>query len=254
MIDLHCHILPGIDDGANNLEESILMAEKAIEQGITHVLCTPHHNNGKYRNSKTKVISLVASLQKEFTKRNLPLMLFEGQEVRITGDLIQEIQQGEILFIDREDTYFLIEFPTLEVPLYAEKLFFELSELGKVPIIVHPERNAYFRKDPNRLLPFLERGCLTQLTAPSYVGRFGKDIQKTAKMMVKHNLVQMVASDAHGITKRPFYLKECYEAITKDFGVEKADLMKQVTSNLINGEAISYPMYVEIRKKKFGLF
>ena len=84
MIDLHCHILPGVDDGAENIEASIAMAEQAVSQGITHILCTPHHNNGKYTNPKSEVISLVASLQAELDKRKLPLTVLEGQEVRIS--------------------------------------------------------------------------------------------------------------------------------------------------------------------------
>lgn len=253
MIDLHCHILPGIDDGAETLEASIAMAEKAISQGITHILCTPHHNNGKYRNEKSEVISLVSFVQSEFDKRQLPITLLEGQEIRITGDLIEDIRRDEILFTDLDDTYLLIEFPTLEVPLYVERLFFELLQMGKRPVIVHPERNAHFRKNPNHLVPFLDMGCLAQLTAPSYMGVFGKDIQKTAKTMVKHNLVQMTASDAHGISKRTFYLKECYEQIAKDFGQEKVAQMKQVAKDLINGDEVVYPEYTEV-KKKFGLF
>ena len=182
------------------------------------------------------------------------MTLLEGQEVRISGTLIEDIHRDEILFTDLDDTYLLIEFPTLEVPLYAEQIFFELLQLGKIPVIVHPERNAYFRKDPNHLLPFLDMGCLAQLTAPSYVGVFGKDIQKTAKTMVKHNLVQMAASDAHGVSKRTFYLKECYEHIDKYFGKEKVEQMKQVAKDLVNGDMISYPVYEEVKKKKFGLF
>ena len=254
MIDLHCHILPGIDDGAETMEASIAMAEKAISQGITHILCTPHHNNGKYHNPKSDVISLVSSLQSELDQRNLPLTVLEGQEVRITGDLIEDIRNDEILFTDLDDTYILIEFPTMEVPTYSEQVFFELKSLGKTPVIVHPERNAYFRKDPNNLLPFLEMGCLAQLTAPSYMGVFGKDIQKTAKIMVEYNLVQMVASDAHGVKKRTFYMKETYEQITKDFGLEKVDVMQQVTKDLINGDQVSFHDFHEVRKKKFGLF
>ncbi|MCR1927182.1 tyrosine-protein phosphatase [Enterococcus gallinarum] len=254
MIDLHCHILPGIDDGAETMEASIAMAEKAISQGITHILCTPHHNNGKYHNPKSDVISLVSSLQSELDQRNLPLTVLEGQEVRITGDLIEDIRNDEILFTDLDDTYILIEFPTMEVPTYSEQVFFELKSLGKTPVIVHPERNAYFRKDPNNLLPFLEMGCLAQLTAPSYMGVFGKDIQKTAKLMVEYNLVQMVASDAHGVKKRTFYMKEAYEQIAKDFDPNKVTLMKQVAKDLINGDQIDYPEYTMIKKKKFGLF
>ncbi|BDG67028.1 exopolysaccharide biosynthesis protein [Enterococcus innesii] len=254
MIDLHCHILPGVDDGAENIEASIAMAEQAVSQGITHILCTPHHNNGKYTNPKSEVISLVASLQAELDKRKLPLTVLEGQEVRITGDLIEDIRNDEILFTDLEDTYILIEFPTMEVPSYTEQVFFELLQMGKVPVIVHPERNAHFRKDPNNLIPFLEMGCLAQLTAPSYVGIFGKDIQKTAKIMVEHNLVQMVASDAHGVKKRSFYLKDAYDAIADKYGLEKVSLMKQVTKDLINGDKIDYPESIIAKKKKFGLF
>lgn len=250
MIDLHCHILPGIDDGAENLEASIAMAEKAINQGITHVLCTPHHNNGKYTNSKSEIINQVANLQAELEKRNLPLTLFEGQEVRITGTLLDEIKADRILFTDIEDTYILIEFPTLDIPAYTEQLFFKLRAMQKIPIIVHPERNAKFRENPNLLIPFLEMGCLAQLTAPSYVGVFGKSIQKTAKLMVEHNLVQMVASDAHGVHKRNFYLKEAYKKIQKDFGKETVTDMQNVAKAVINGDHVEYDTYSEVILKK----
>ncbi|KAF1303634.1 tyrosine-protein phosphatase [Candidatus Enterococcus willemsii] len=254
MIDLHCHILPGIDDGAEDMEASLAMVEKAISQGITHILCTPHHNNGRYENPKESVIHSVSLLQAEIDRRNLDLTLLEGQEVRITGDLMEEIQQERILFTDLDDTYILIEFPTMDIPAYTEQLFFELRAAGKIPVIVHPERNAKFREEPNLLISFLEMGCLAQLTAPSIVGVFGKSIKKTALEMVKHNLVQMVASDAHGVKKRTFYMKEAYEIIRKEFGQEKVNLMKQVSKDLLNGDSISYPNYQEIKKKKFGLF
>ncbi|WP_159160364.1 tyrosine-protein phosphatase [Enterococcus casseliflavus] len=254
MIDLHCHILPGIDDGAENMEASIKMAEEAIRQGITHILCTPHHNNGKYRNPKSEVISLVTSFQEELDTRNLSLTVLEGQEVRITGDLIEDIQKNDILFTDLDDTYILIEFPTMEVPTYTEQIFFKLLQMGKIPVIVHPERNAFFRKDPNNIIPFLDMGCLSQLTAPSYVGVFGKEIQKTSKLMVEHNLVQMVASDAHGVNKRRFCLKEAYEQIENDFSEEKVATMKQVAKNLLNGDAINTVDFRKIKKKKFGIF
>lgn len=254
MIDLHCHILPGVDDGAQTLEDSLAMAEKAISQGITHILCTPHHNNGKYANPANQVINQVAQLQHELDLRNLQLTLLEGQEVRITGTLLEDIAKGEILFTDLDNTYILIEFPTGEVPAYTEQLFFNLMSQGHTPVIVHPERNAVFRKEPNLLIPFLEMGVLTQLTAPSIVGVFGKDIQKTATQMLKHNMLYMVASDAHNLKHRSFYLKEAYEEIRKECGQEMVTAMEQMTKNLVNGDAVIYPEYSEIKKKKFGLF
>ncbi|KFN93329.1 manganese-dependent protein-tyrosine phosphatase [Tetragenococcus muriaticus PMC-11-5] len=250
MIDLHCHILPNIDDGADSIETSLAMAKEAVRQGITHILCTPHHNNGRYENPKATVVQAVALLQKELDKQQVDLTLFEGQEVRITGDLLQEVNDDRILFTDLTNTYVLIEFPTMDIPAYTEQLFFELRAQERVPVIVHPERNAKFREDPNRLLSYLEMGCLAQLTAPSLVGTFGKSIQKTAQVMVDHNLVQMVASDAHGVNKRRFHLKEAYERMEN----EKAELMQQVAKDVINGDEVSYPSPEKVKKKKFGLF
>ena len=100
------------------------------------------------------------------------MTLFEGQEIRLTGNLLKEIQQQQLLFTDLDDQYLLIEFPTIEVPAYTDALFFQLIDRGYTPVIVHPERNAVFSKDPNRLLPYLEMGALTQVTAPSIVGFF----------------------------------------------------------------------------------
>lgn len=249
MIDIHCHILPGMDDGAVDLSASLAMGRQAVSQGITHILCTPHHNNGQYNNPKAEVISAVAQLQKEFDQRDIALTLLEGQEVHITGGLIEEIKQKRILFTDLADTYVLIEFPTMDIPAFTEALFLELRAMGKTPVIVHPERNAKFRQDPNRLASFLDMGCLAQLTAPSLVGKFGKSIQKTAKEMVDRNLVQMVASDAHGVNKRAFCLKEAYDEMMDS---QKAKRMQQVAKDLVNGDEVHYPDYV--RKKRLWLF
>lgn len=254
MIDLHCHILPGIDDGAKTLEDSLDMARKAISQGITHLMCTPHHNNGKYFNPADQVIEKVAVLQQELDDRNLGLTLLEGQEIRITGTLLEDIARGEILFTDLDDTYILIEFPTGEVPAYTKQLFFNLLSQGHTPVIVHPERNTVFRKNPNDLIPFLEMGVLTQLTAPSIVGVFGKEIQKTAKQMLKHNMLYMVASDAHNLRHRNFYLKEAYEEIKKEQGQSTVVAMQQMTKALVNGDPVTTPDFIEIKEKKFKFF
>lgn len=254
MIDLHCHILPGVDDGAQTMEDSLLMAEKAVEQGIHHILCTPHHNNGRYDNPTQIVIPKVAALQKEIDKQNIDLTLYEGQEVRLTDTLLADITEGRILFTDLTNKYILIEFPTRDIPLFAEQIFFELLSRGHIPVIVHPERNSKFREDPNRLLPFLEMGVLTQLTAPSIVGVFGKSIQKTAKQMLAHNMIYMVASDAHGISTRDFYLKEAYEVIAQEFGEEQVSALQQVTKSLLNGEVVVPIDWKEIRRKRFVIF
>lgn len=254
MIDLHCHLLPGVDDGPETMEESLAMAQTAVAQGITHLLCTPHHNNGRYENPKASIIAAVAELQAALDTAAIPLTVLEGQEVRVTGELIEDLTADNLLFTDLNDTYLLIEFPSADVPAYSETLLFELRGLGKIPVIVHPERNRYFMEDPDRLIPYLDMGCLAQLTAPSIVGIFGKKIQKIAHQMVERNLVQMVASDAHGINKRPFYLKEAYSEIEQKYGKQVVEQMQQVAKDLVNGDDVNYPGYKEKKKKKFGLF
>lgn len=247
MIDLHSHILPGVDDGAQTLEDSLEMARKAISQGITHLMCTPHHNNGKYNNPADKIIRDVAALQKELDQRGLDLTLLEGQEVRLTELLLTAIQRDEILFTDLDNTYLLIEFPTNEIPIYAEQVFYHLLNRGQVPVIVHPERNAVFREEPNRLVSFLEMGTLTQLTAPSIVGVFGNEIQNTARQMLEHNMLYMVASDAHNLRHRTFLMKEAYAEIRKIGGSEMVQAMEQMAKDLVNGDSVVRPEYQAIK-------
>ncbi|MGM0168727.1 protein-tyrosine phosphatase [Enterococcus sp. AZ135] len=251
MIDLHCHILHGVDDGPQTLDESIMMAHEAVRQGITHILCTPHHNNGEYNNPASMVIPAVRRLQQELDQRGIALTLYEGQEVRITGELIKQIERQEILFTDIDNHYLLIEFPTLEVPAFSEQLFFQLIERGHTPVIVHPERNAVFTRDPNRLLPYLKMGALTQVTAPSIVGYFGRKVQKTAHTMLANRLVYMVASDAHSIQHRGFYLKEAYQAIEKSFGLSTVITMEQMIKDLLNGDEVQRPAYQKIKRSRF---
>ena len=247
MIDLHSHILPGVDDGAQTLEDSLEMAKKAISQGITHLMCTPHHNNGKYNNPADQIIRDVAALQNELDQRGLDLTLLEGQEVRLTELLLTAIKREEILFTDLDNTYLLIEFPTNEIPIYAEQMFYRLLNQGHVPVIVHPERNAVFREEPNRLVSFLEMGTLTQLTAPSIVGIFGSEIQKTAKLMLEHQMLYMVASDAHNLRHRTFLMKEAYEEIEKIGGRGMVAAMQQMAKDLVNGDSVVRPKYRAIK-------
>lgn len=253
LVDIHCHILPGVDDGAQTLEASLEMARAAVSEGITHILCTPHHNNGVYLNSKHEVILKVSELQAVLDEKEIPLTLFEGQEVRMSPDLLRRISQNDILFTDLDDTYILIEFPSMEVPMYAHRVLFELCTNGYTPIIVHPERNAQIMKNPNLMIPLIEMGCLSQVTCGSYVGQFGKEIQRVAKGMIECNLAHMLASDAHNLKGRNFYTKEAYAKLEKEFGIHKVEEYQQVVKDIVNGEKVTKSLPEEY-KKKFSFF
>ena len=254
MIDLHCHLLPGIDDGARTLEDSLAMAELAIAEGITHILVTPHHKNGSYENVKTVIEKKTAELQAEFDKRDIALTLFPGQEVRLNGELLTDVYNDEILFADLDNQYLLIEFPTLSIPHYAESLCFQLHQKGITPVIVHPERNQAVIADPNTLLPFIERGALAQLTASSYVGIFGKEIAELSSRLIEANLVHIIASDAHNTRGRSFHMREAFVKLEAEFGGERVLDFQQNAKAIINGDMIqtAVPMEVLHKKQRFG--
>lgn len=256
MIDLHCHILPSIDDGPKDWEMSLEMAKAAVDEGITHILATPHHMNRHWMNPKSEVLMLVNELQERIDNENIPLTIFPGQEVRLHGEILQNIQKDEICFIDEFNQYILIEFPTATVPDYADRLFYEMQSVGITPIIVHPERNHAILKDPSILYEFVSKDILTQLTAASYLGLFGKEIEKLSTQLIEHNLVHFLASDAHNVTSRKFYMKEAFRKLEKEYGKEKVRAFDQVTRDLVNGDVVSIPEPEKTEKNKrfFGLF
>lgn len=241
MYDLHCHILPGVDDGAQTLDDSIEMAEAAVSEGITHILATPHHHKRQWVNEKNDVIQRVKDLQAELDKREIDLTIFPGQEVSIYGELERDIHDNKILFTDDTRTYILVEFPTASIPTYAERLFYDLQTHGKTPIIVHPERNHAILEHPNRLKNFIDKGALAQLTAASYTGSFGKKIEKLSKQLIEANLVHFIASDAHNVTNRGFYMKDAYDLLAKDYGRGKRSTYNQTTKDLLNGDPVIAP-------------
>lgn len=256
MIDLHCHILPGIDDGARNWDESLQMARLAVSEGITHILATPHHMNRSWMNSKQVIIPLVNELQDRLDAEQIPLTIFPGQEVRLHGEIIENIAHNEICFIDETNKYVLIEFPTSEVPAYTERLFYEMQTQGITPIIVHPERNHAILKDPNILYEFANRGVLAQVTAASYLGKFGKEIEKVSHQMIEHNLVHFIASDAHNNTNRLFHMKEAMEKLENEFGLNRVNQFDETTRALVNGDTVHTLEAREMTNNKrfFGLF
>ncbi|MCC5894475.1 MAG: tyrosine protein phosphatase [Alkalibacterium sp.] len=241
MYDLHCHILHGIDDGAQTLEDSIKMAELAVSEGITHILATPHHQKREWVNNKKSVIHQVRELQAELVDRRIDLTVFPGQEVSIYGELLADIEKNEILFTDEAHTYILIEFPTASIPTYAERLFYDLQSHGKTPVIVHPERNHAIIEHPNRLKNFIDKGALAQLTAASYTGGFGKKIEKLSKQLIEANLVHFIASDAHNTGNRSFHMKEAYDLLAKEYGRSKRNAFNQTTKDLLNGDPVIAP-------------
>lgn len=254
MIDLHCHILPSIDDGAQSLNDSIAMARQAEEDGIHTVVATPHHKNEKYENEKSRILAKVAVLNMQLHKHHIDVKVLPGQEIRIYGDLIDDYEKDLLLTMNNTGKYVFIEFPSSQVPRFANNLFYNMQMKGLVPIIVHPERNQRLIEKPDELLNFVDNGALTQITSSSITGKFGKKIQKFSFDLMEANLAHFIASDAHNTTTRPFSLNSAYERVTAKFGDEWSDILKTNAEHVVQGRLFYKEPPRPIKKKKIFSF
>lgn len=258
LIDLHCHMLPGVDDGAKDQTMALKLAQAAVEQGISHILLTPHHMDSHYVNHKQEVIEKTAVFQGVLKSEEIPLKVFPGQEVHLTGDLLDAVLKNDILFMDAGNRYLLLEFPHNEVPEYAEDMVFELTSRGITPVIAHPERNLGFQKKPDKLYDFVKMGCLTQLTSSSYMGVFGDKVQELTEKIIKANLGFVFSSDAHNFEGRRFMMKKAFDRLSEREGSEVAEQFNLNAKNILNGEDVDASDVMRIsdfRKKRFfGLF
>lgn len=251
MIDLHCHILPSKDDGPKSFEESIKMAEKAVSEGILTVVATPHHKNEKYLNEKSRIIESVNQLKRLLIEKEIPLEILPGQEPRIYGELLEDYRSDKILTLNNNHKYLLVELPSNQVPQYTDKLLYDIQTEGIIPVIVHPERNSRFIQDPNILYEFVNRGAITQVTASSLTGHFGKKIKKFAYELVENNLTHVIASDAHNLSGRDFRMKETFELVEKEWGREHLYIFNENANAIVNGKSCIKLQPELIKKKRF---
>lgn len=249
LIDLHCHILPSVDDGAQTLEDSIAMAREAISDGIGTIIATPHHFNGIYTNHKEEVMEKVESLQLELAKHNIPILILPGQEVHIYSELVNDLKNNRI--VTHHDKYMLLELPHNQVPSITTQMIYEIQLQGITPIIPHPERNDKLRDHPNLLYQLVKRGALSQITAGSIIGKFGKKVQKFSFQCIEHNLCHFISSDAHRISgKRSFYLTEAYSSIAKEFSLSTAEQFKRNAKIITDGFDLAADNPYKINSKR----
>jgi len=204
MIDLHCHLLPGIDDGPKTMPEAIAMAEYAVIQGITQCVVTPHIHPGYYDNDSESIRSVYQAFIEQLAFNKIDLKVQMAAEVRVCAELPQRIKQHKIPFIGTWENkqVILLEFPHDQVPVGADKLVAWLLSQNIIPLIAHPERNQAIVQQPSKIMPFINMGCLLQITASSVSGLFGGASQKCAVQFIEQNLVTVMATDAHNLHKR----------------------------------------------------
>lgn len=254
MIDIHSHILHGMDDGPLDQMRSIEMAKAAVRAGITHLFATPHHLNEKYNNPKSNILDRVLEINRYLQQVNIPLIIHPGQELRIHQDLFLSLERDELLTLDDRNQYLLLELPSNRVPSYTQEMVYELILKGITPIIAHPEKNREFIENSNLFFELVQEGALTQLTSGSIIGQFGKKVKSFSEKIIEHHMAHFIATDAHNIGKRGFSLQEAYEIITKKYGIQQTFYFKENAEIFISGGYPHVEQPLPIRKKILGIF
>jgi protein-tyrosine phosphatase len=227
MIDLHCHILPGMDDGAADLVVSLEMARAFAADGVAVVACTPHILPGVYANSVSAIREQVGLLQAAIDAEGIPLSLVIGADNHITSSFVADLRAGLLLALG-DTRYVLVEPPHHVAPPRMANVFFDLLLAGYVPILTHPERLAYIGDQYDLMRGLVHRGVWMQITAGSLAGRFGSRACYWAERMLEEGLVHIIATDAHDLERRPPNLGLGRELAAKRVGEEEARNLVQV--------------------------
>lgn len=240
MIDLHSHILPGIDDGASDLAASLAMAEQSVSVGVTHMVCTPHIHQSYFDNDIANIAQTYQTLVTHLAQANCPLKLSFGAEIRITPDIMIWHKQGQIPFIGRwqNKDVMLLELPHSHIPPGTDNLVRWLIKNQIQPVIAHPERNRDIIAAPDKIYTLKRAGCLFQATAGAITGRFSKSVKDTVELLLARDLISYVASDTHSINRRPNDMAEAFIAVTALKGKEYAvNLFKTFPWSISQGNA-----------------
>jgi protein-tyrosine phosphatase len=255
MVDVHCHILPGLDDGPENIEVSIEMAEAAIADGITHVVATPHCSN-EYAFDYARVCHLRDELQEKIGDR---LTLATGCDFHLNPENLDALRENAARFCINQHDYLLVEFNEFSIPPSMDQTLHELQLAGLRPIVTHPERNGILRSQPERLAKWVRTGNFVQVTGGSLTGVFGQGAEKDALRWIAQGVVHFVASDAHNMQSRPLRLQAAYQVVAEQFGEEMAHGLFQENS-LAAFEGRELPFVPEIEdetvktRKRFFFF
>jgi protein-tyrosine phosphatase len=237
MIDLHCHLLPGVDDGPGSLDDALAMCRVAVADGTSHAVVTPHIHPGRWDNNRESIKHACAGLQQRLRQLGIDLELGFAAEARLSDEVLRLVETDQVPFYGKLDGYqvMLLEFPHGHIIPGSEKLVKWLLRRGIRPLIAHPERNRQVMRDISCLQPFLDMGCLLQLTAGAVTGHFGPGAGSVAQQLLKRDAVAVVASDGHNLVARRPELGRAFRHIAQHFGQPRAErLMLRTPAALVS--------------------
>jgi len=242
MLDLHCHLLPGLDDGPVTMQESIAMAKHAFEQGIKYAVVTPHIHPGVYENTADTIKDAVELFKNQLAEHDIALNVESGAEVRICPELMQMVPMQQIPFLGESEGYkvMLLEFPHSHILPGSAQLIGWLLKHNIRPLIAHPERNKEIHTDPDKMAQFVSMGCMLQLTAGSVAGDFGSPSRSCAQYFLKRGWVEVLASDAHNLKSRAPNLMQGVRATSKLIGDSAAYALVEENAYAIAGKRFEH--------------
>lgn len=236
MIDIHHHLIYGVDDGSKDLETSVQMVEMAAADGITHIICTPHAVESYPYQPEVNAERLAALRARTGDKVKLGL----GCDFHLSFENISDALAHPHKYTLNGLNYLLVEFPDTMISPRMTDVFHKMTVAGMVPIITHPERNLTLQRTPERMTEWLEQGCLVQVTANSLTGRFGKRAQEMGMRLIEQGIVHFLATDAHDLKSRPPIMSEARKIVDDRFGADTAERLC-VTNPLAAFEGKSLP-------------
>lgn len=219
MVEIHYHLLFGLDDGPKSLESSLELANASIAEGVTHIVCTPHANH-RYPYQPVLNRERLARLDEHLGAK---ITLGLGCDFHLAFDNIEELRRNPSDYTINRGTYLLTELPDFAISQNTTQLLFDLVAMGVTPIITHPERNPILAANVSRMGEWIGGGCLVQITAGSLIGRFGTRAKAVAHQLIKKSWAHFIASDAHSISKRPPAMQPAYKMVKAQYGQSTAD-------------------------------
>ena len=221
MIDIHHHLLPGVDDGTKDFDTSVAMAKIAVEDGITHVSCSPHANS-QYNFDRQRYEGITQALRERLAQEGVPLTIGLGCDFHLSYDNLQAALADHNPYTINGKGYLLVELPDYGLPRGLTETFYNIQVAGMTPILTHPERNPTLQADMSRLVSWLRGGLLIQVTSNSVTGKMGKAAQKMSHQLLANRWVHFLATDAHNTTSRPPRMSEARKIVEKKYGKEYA--------------------------------
>jgi protein-tyrosine phosphatase len=222
MVDIHHHLLWGVDDGAKDFETSVAMAKASAADGVTHVVCTPHAN-GQYEYQPEINQAKVQELQAKLDEDRVPIRIGRGCDFHLSYDNVRDAKAEPAKFSVNGLGYLMVEIPDFGVPPGLTETFYELQLAGLTPVLTHPERNPTLQADHRRLAEWMRGGVLVQVTGDSVTGKMGKNAERMAHQLLARRWVHFLATDAHNVSTRPPRLSEARKLVAKKYGEAYAE-------------------------------